>query len=152
MKKIVLILFLVLFISTTVRSAVFEDDFESEALEAFPSQWQHFTPGNSDVEVIDDSMYPGGVYEGDQALRIQFNGGSGSGIQTTFSPVTEGILTFYCSIDWASDDLQLMGLYNSSDTQALGSQLMVVSAVPVNNEWEYHMGGVSSGLPVFFDE
>jgi hypothetical protein len=59
---------------------------------------------------------------------------------------------FFCNIDWASDDLQLMGLYNSSDTEALGSQLIVVSAAPINSEWVYLLGGASSGVPVVFDE
>jgi hypothetical protein len=107
---------------------VFSDDFENYTTGTFPAQWtisyKHPDQINADAIVVDESTDPGAIYDGRKSVRITFNGGSTSGIQTTFDPVTCGVVTFFCRIDSASDDLQLLGLFNHSDTFASDSHLI----------------------------
>jgi hypothetical protein len=147
----------VLVLATDVSATtVFSDDFENDVTGSFPSQWtiQHKNPDqiNADAIVVDRATAPGAIYEGNKSVRITFNGGSGSGIKTTFEPVTQGVVTFFCMVEWASDDLQIMGLHNFSDTELTGSHLITVSAQPFNNVWEYSVAGASIGIPVVFGE
>ena len=142
---------IVLTISMATNAAIFEDDFESDTAGSFPNKWINFN-ANADAIVVDNAIDTGTIYDGTQSARITFNGGYGSGIQTTFNPIKKGTLTFYCNIDWASDDLQLMGLHNSVDIEAFGNQLIVVSAAPNIEDWEYTVGGTFTGVPVIFDE
>lgn len=137
-------------------TTVFSDDFENDTTGTFPAQWtisyEHPDQINADAIVVDEATDPGAIYEGNKSVRITFNGGSTSGIQTTFAPVTHGVVTFFCRVDWASDDLQLLGLFNYSDTFAPDSHLICVSAEPWNHVWEYSVGGMSIGIPVVFGE
>ena len=157
-SKSIIVLTVLVFLMATDASAttVFSDDFENDTTGSFPTKWTIFNKYpdqiNSVTTVVDEATAPGWIYEGNKSTRITFNGGSGSGIQTTFEPITQGVLTFYCNIDWATDDLQLMGLHNLSDTQSPGSHLITVSACLNNSVWEYSVGGAFTGIPVVFDE
>ena len=136
-------------------TAVFSDDFENDTTGTFPSQWTiHYKNPDDlvDAIVVNEVTDPGAIYEGNKSVRITFNGGSASGIKTTFEPLTQGVVTFFCRVEWGSDDLQLMGLHNFSDTEAPGSHLITVSAEPWDNVWEYSVGGASIGIPVIFGE
>jgi len=75
--------------------ASFADDFESDPPGTFPSNWTHFTPENSEVVVIDESLDPGSVFAGEQSLSLTFLGGYGSGVATAFDPIEYGVLEFY---------------------------------------------------------
>jgi hypothetical protein len=144
-------------LATNVSAAtVFSDDFENDITGTFPSKWviQHKDPVqiNADAVVVDRTTAPGMVYGGDKSARITFTGGRGSGIKTTFNPVTQGVVSFYCMIEWASDDLQLMGLHSFSNTELEESHLITISAQPFNSVWEYSVAGASLGIPVVFGE
>jgi hypothetical protein len=157
-KSLTVWIVVVVFVLATDVSAttVFSDDFENDTTGTFPSQWviQHKDPVqiNADAVVVDRTTAPGMVYGGDKSARITFTGGKGSGIKTTFNPVTQGVVSFYCMIEWASDDLQLMGLHNFSSTELSTSHLITLSAQPYNSVWEYSVSGFSLGIPVVFGE
>ena len=143
-------------VSDVSATTVFSDDFENVATGSFPAKWtlSYKQPDqiNAEAIVVDEATDPGSIYEGGKSVRINFNGGSTSGIQTTFDPVTRGVVTFFCRIDEASDDLQLLGLFNHSNTFAPDSHLICVSAEPWDNVWEYSVSGASIGVPVVFGE
>jgi len=102
----------VLSMAGVTSATIFSDDFENDITGTFPSKWviQHKDPVqiNADAIVVDRTTAPGMVYAGDKSVRITFHGGIGSGIKTTFNPVTQGTVSFYCMIEWGSDDLQLV--------------------------------------------
>ena len=135
----------------SLEAAIFSDGFESDMVGSFPSQWVYYN-NNADAVVVDGIADPTVVHSGNKALQVTFNGGYGSGVITTFDPVTQGIASLAVRVESASDDLQLMGLYNSADTEAPGSQLIVVSAGPRNGGWEYIVGLTSTGIQVPFGE
>ncbi|KKM78494.1 hypothetical protein LCGC14_1359420 [marine sediment metagenome] len=149
MKKWVSITTLLAVSYCSLLAAQFEDDFENDAVGAFPSSWTNFHD-NADAEIIDDATDPGAVFAGDNSLRVTFNGGYGSGIQTSFDAVTEGVLSFRCRVDSASDDLHLMGLFSYADTEAPGSQLAVVVASPAGGTWHYAVAGYHTTVPLVF--
>jgi len=146
----------VLSMAGVTSATIFSDDFENDITGTFPSKWviQHKDPVqiNADAIVVDRTTAPGMVYAGDKSVRITFHGGIGSGIKTTFNPVTQGTVSFYCMIEWGSDDLQLMGLHNFSNTELSTSHLITISAQPFNDVWEYSVAGFSLGIPVVFGE
>jgi len=135
----------------SLEAAIFSDGFEGDTVGSFPSQWIYYH-GNADAVVVDGIADPTVVHSGDKALQVTFNGGYGSGVITTFAPVTEGIVSFAARVDSASDDLQLMGLHNSAETEAPGNHLITVSAGPRNGGWEYIVGLTSTGIQVPFGE
>ncbi len=141
---------LVLFISTAVlQASQFVDTFEAEAVGTFPSQWSYFHD-NADSAVIDEAMDLGGVFAGEKSLRLTFNGGYGSGIQTTIAPLTEGVVSFYARTDSVSDRVQLMGLCNYEDTEAPGSFLTMVQVK--NGYANYFVDSVDTNVPIVFGE
>jgi probable HAF family extracellular repeat protein len=152
-QSILVLVMVVLFVMVADVSAatVFSDDFENDTTGSFPSQWKNYG-SNADVIVVDDVIAPGAIYDGNQSVQITFNGGSGGGIKTTFEPVKHGVITFFCRLESASDDLQLMGLHNFSDTELPVSHLITISAQPFNSVWEYSVAGASIGIPVVFGE
>jgi len=160
MKSKVLMIWVVVVVFIIVADAsaimVFSDDFESDTTGTFPAKWTIYSKYpdeiNADAVVVDRTTAPGAVYEGNKSVRINFYGGSGSGIKTTFEPVTQGVVTFFCMIESASDDLQLMGLHNFLNTELEGSHLITISAQPFSNGWEYSVAGASLGIPVAYGE
>jgi len=157
-KAILLLAMVVLFVVMVDAQAttVFFDDFESDTTGTFPSKWTIYSKYpdeiNADAVVVDRTTAPEVVYEGNKSVRINFYGGSGSGIKTTFEPVTQGVVTFFCMIESLSDDLQIMGLHNFSNTELDGSQLITISAQIFSNGWEYSVAGKSLGIPVAYRE
>lgn len=135
----------------SLEAAIFSDGFEGDTAGSFPSKWVYHND-NADAVVVDGTSDPTVVLSGDKALQVTFNGGYASGVITTFAPVTEGIVSFAARVDSASDDLQLMGLHNSADTEAPGNHLITVSAGPRNGGWEYIVGLTSTGIQVPFGE
>lgn len=139
MRNIILVAFL-LFVHSFAYSIGFQDDFESYNTGSFPAKWSAFH-SNADAYIVNEQF---NVHQGEQAACLTFYGGYGSGIQTTFEAIPKGVLTFYSKIEYFTDDLQLMGIFNTPNTEEPGSQVQYVKVG--DNSPNYTMKNVGFGI------
>lgn len=148
MKKIILIIIVIFLSAVTSHGSNVQFDFEDDSVGSFPADWNHFTPTTSEIEVVDESVAPGAIFDGEKSLRINFLGGSGTGGYTLFDPVYKGVAEFYMRVDHQTDNIGAGIATGAPGTGVIGFGIRYLPEIPTY----ICSGWLDTGVPVIYGE